>query len=97
MPRRDERLNQQSINRFRRRIREIQAGQIDLPIPRLEKAEIGFETRAKLRRQIDAGAFRAAAQTILELAARHEAAEIRPRNTPSTATAAGVTPGILDA
>src|SRR5436190_17169086 len=97
MPRGDKWLYQEPVNRVRGRFGEIQAGQIDFAIPRFEESEVGFQTRGELWRHAHPAAFRSARQPILELAARHEFTGIRPRKTPSTATAAGVTPGIRDA
>ena len=92
-----ERFNQEPIQRFRRSLGEIQSGEIDFSIPSFEEAEVGFKTGREGRRECCASAFRASREPLLEFATRHEFADIRPRNTPSTATAAGVTPGIRDA
>src|SRR5207253_3316743 len=114
VPRGDERLDEQPIDRFRRGLGQIQAGQVDLAVPGFEEAEVGFETRGELRCERDARTLRPPREPILKLAARHECAagfrqessvasgcsrtsDSRPRNTPSTATAAGVTPGIREA
>ena len=67
----DQRLNQQPIQRVRRRIRQLEAGQVDLAVPRRQQPVVDLEPGAELGRHRHARTARPAADPILELAAGH--------------------------
>src|SRR5262245_37194236 len=102
MPRRQQRLDQQLVIRFRRRVGEIEAGQIDLAIPDGKQPEVGFELCPGVRRQCNPRPAGTTREAVLKLSTQCQACVPKSgdhllRNTPRTAIAAGVTPGTRDA
>ena len=99
--RRDHRLHEQAIDRRWALLRQVEPGEIHLLVPGRQQLEIHLELRRQRRRQSDTRTSGSAVQTGLKLATAHRSETVSagslPRYAPSTAIAAGVTPGIRDA
>src|SRR2546428_5261272 len=97
---RNNRLDEQPIERVVRCVDQVQGAEIDLLVPGREKLVIDLELSREVGPDRHAGPACPALQPLPEFAAVHRrptSAVRRPRYDPRTATAAGVTPGIREA